>query len=104
MEFEISQFSAVGWQFRQDSQKIPEEYWLGGHTSIHYQCSNEPNDHFLQVAANLGYENGQSFLLGRRIHHSSFVDSSHDDGVRHQAAAALDTDIGVRTTVLQNGR
>lgn len=109
MEFEISQFSdsgiprgqsnyygtvflyivgegivpwyaeAAGSQFREDSQKIPEQYWLGGHTSIHYQYSNEPNDHFMQMATNLGYDNGQTFLLGRRIHHSSFVDGSHDE-------------------------
>ncbi|MFT7560959.1 MAG: CxxC motif-containing protein (DUF1111 family)/predicted lipoprotein with Yx(FWY)xxD motif [Flavobacteriales bacterium] len=108
MEFEISQFSAAGiprgqanyygttflyivgegivpWyaeasgQFREDSQKIPEEYWLGGGTSTHYQYTNEPNDHFLQMATNLGYDNGQKFLLGRRVHHSSFVDGTHDE-------------------------
>ena len=109
MEFEISQFSDAGiprgqanyygtvflyivgegivpWyaeadgsQFREDSQKIPEDYWLGGRTSIHYQYSDEPNDNFMQMATNLGYDNGQTFLLGRRVHHSSFVDGSHDE-------------------------
>lgn len=108
MEFEISQFSAPGiprgqenyygttflyivgegivpWyakasgQYPEDSEKIPEQYWLGGKTSLHYQYTNEPNDHFMQMATNLGYDNGQTFLLGRRVHHSSFVDGTHDE-------------------------
>ncbi|PKH00180.1 thiol oxidoreductase [Paraglaciecola sp. MB-3u-78] len=109
MEFEISQFSAAGiprgqanyygttflyivgegivpWYaeaagspFPEDSQKIPEEYWLGGHTTIHHQYSDEPNDNFLQMATNLGYDNGQTFLLGRRVHHSSVIDGTHDE-------------------------
>ena len=70
---------AAGSQFPEDSQKIPEEYWLGGRTSIHYEYSNEPNDHFMQMATNLGYDNAQTFLLGRRIHHSSFLDGAHDE-------------------------
>ena len=105
LEIEISQFSAAGiprgqanyygtvflyivgegivpWYAEvgsEDSQKIPEEYLLGGATSMHYQYSDEPNDHFLQMATNLGYENGQTFLLGRRVHHSSFVNGMHDE-------------------------
>jgi len=109
MEFEISQFSAPGlprgqsnyygttflyivgegivpWyteadgaDYREDSAKIPEEYWLGGNTSLHYQYTNEPDNHFMQMATNLGYDNGQTFLLGRRVHHSSFVDGTHDE-------------------------
>ena len=109
LEFEISQFSAAGiprgqanyygttflyiigegivpWYasapgvgFREDSNKIPEEYLLGGKTSIHYQYTNEPNDNFLQMATNLGYDNGQTFLLGRRVLHSSTIDGQHDE-------------------------
>ncbi len=109
MEFEVSQFSdqsiprgqanyygtaflyivgegivpwyaeAAGSRFPEDSQKIPEEYWLGGHTSTHYQYTDEPNDHFIQMATNLGYDNGQTFLLGRRVHHSSFLSGRHDE-------------------------
>lgn len=108
LEFEISQFSAPGiprgqenyygttflyivgegivpWYakasgpFPEDSAKIPEQYWLGGKTTLHHQYTNEPNDHFMQMATNLGYENGQTFLLGRRVHHSSFVDGTHDE-------------------------
>ncbi len=65
--------------YREDSHKIPEEYWLGGKTSMHYQYTNEPNDHFMQMATNLGYDNGQKFLEGRRVHHSSTVDGVHDE-------------------------
>jgi CxxC motif-containing protein (DUF1111 family)/predicted lipoprotein with Yx(FWY)xxD motif len=109
MEFEISQFSAPGiprgqanyygttflyivgegivpWyaeaagsRYPEDSQKIPEEFWLGGHTTIHHQYTDEPNDNFLQMATNLGYDNGQKFLLGRRVHHSSVINGSHDE-------------------------
>ena len=122
MEFEISQFSAgniprgqanyygtvflyivgegvvpwyaeaAGARFREDSQKIPEEYWLGGKTSIHYQYSNEPNDHFMQMATNLGYDNGQTFLLGRRVHHSSFLNGSHDE---REANSPLSSNAGL---------
>jgi CxxC motif-containing protein (DUF1111 family)/predicted lipoprotein with Yx(FWY)xxD motif len=70
---------AAGSAYREDSQKIPEEYWLGGHTSLHYQYTDEPNDQFLQMATNLAYDNGQRFLLGRRVHHSSMVDGTHDE-------------------------
>jgi len=108
LEFEVSQFSAPGlprgqenyygttflyivgegivpWYtkasgpYPEDSAKIPEQYWLGGKTSLHYQYTDEPNDHFMQMATNLGYDNGQTFLLGRRVHHSSFIDGTHDE-------------------------
>ncbi|MFB0980824.1 MAG: di-heme oxidoredictase family protein [Alteromonadaceae bacterium] len=44
-----------------------------------YQYTNEPNDHFMQMATNLSSLNGQAFVLGRRIHHTSFVDGVHDE-------------------------
>ena len=31
------------------------------------------------MATNLGYDNGQKFLLGRRVHHSSVINGSHDE-------------------------
>lgn len=62
-----------------DSVKIPEKAWLGGHTTLPYMHTNEPDNHFIQMATNLGYDNGQPFVLGRRVHHSSFVDGSHDE-------------------------
>jgi CxxC motif-containing protein (DUF1111 family) len=62
-----------------DSVKIPESAWLGGRTTIHAMSSNEPDNRYLQMAGNLGYENGQPFVLGRRVLHSSFVDGVHDE-------------------------
>ena len=131
MEFEISQFSApniprgqanyygtaflyivgegivpwyaaaAGSPFPEDSQKIPEQYWLGGRTSIHYQYSDEPNDHFMQMATNLGYDNGQTFLLGRRIHHSSFINGSHDE---REENGPLASNVGLTGTHFINQR
>lgn len=127
LEIEISQFSAAGiprgqanyygtvflyivgegivpWYAEtgnEDSQKIPEEYWLGGETTIHYQYSDEPNDHFLQMATNLGYENGQNFLLGRRVHHSSFVNGMHDED---PANGVLSSNAGLAGTRYINER
>lgn len=62
-----------------DSVKIPEKAWLGGETTLPYDHSNEPDNHFIQMATNLGYGNGQPFVLGRRVHHTSFVDGTHDE-------------------------
>ncbi len=131
LEFEISQFSAPGiprgqanyygttflyivgegivpWYaeaagstYREDSQKIPEEFWLGGHTTIHHQYTDEPNDNFLQMATNLGYDNGQKFLLGRRVHHSSVINGSHDED---PANGVLETNAGLSGTRYINQR
>jgi CxxC motif-containing protein (DUF1111 family) len=131
LEFEISQFSAPGiprgqanyygttflyivgegivpWYaeaagstYREDSQKIPEEFWLGGHTTIHHQYTDEPNDNFLQMATNLGYDNGQKFLLGRRVHHSSVIDGAHDED---PANGVLATNAGLSGTRYINQR
>jgi CxxC motif-containing protein (DUF1111 family) len=66
---------------RKDSVKIPEKAWLGGHTTLPYNHSNEPDNHFIQMSTNLASANGQPFVLGRRVHHASFVDGSHDEHV-----------------------
>ena len=87
--------------FQEDSREIPEEYWLGGNTTLHYQYTNEPNDHFLQMATNLGYDNGQKFLLGRRVHHSSFVDGQHDE---NPSNGILDTNVGLANSHYINQR
>ena len=65
--------------YPEDSREIPLSYRLGGKTTLPYQYSDEPNDHFMQMATNLGYDNAQKFLVGRRVHHSSFIDGSHDE-------------------------
>jgi CxxC motif-containing protein (DUF1111 family)/predicted lipoprotein with Yx(FWY)xxD motif len=64
---------------RENSHPIAKEGWLGGNTTLPYQYTNEPNDHFMQMATNLSSLNGQAFVLGRRIHHTSFVDGLHDE-------------------------
>lgn len=62
-----------------DSVKIPESAWLGGDTTIHADTSNEPDNRFLQMATNTGYDNAQPFMQGRRVLHSSFIDGVHDE-------------------------
>ncbi len=66
---------------RKDSVKIPEKAWLGGKTTLPYNHSNEPDNHFIQMATNLASAHGQPFVLGRRVHHASFIDGSHDEHV-----------------------
>lgn len=61
------------------SYPIPEEGWLGGKTTLPYQYSNEPDNHFLQMATNLSGQNAQPFLLGRRVVHTDFLDGTHDE-------------------------
>ncbi len=73
------EFVAGGGVFQEDSREIPAPYHLGGGTTLHYQYTDEPNDNFMQMATNLGYDNAQKFLEGRRIHHSSFIDGMHDE-------------------------
>ncbi|MBU2882018.1 carbohydrate-binding protein [Psychrosphaera sp. B3R10] len=64
---------------RENSHPIDQAAWLGGKTTLPYQYTNEPNDHYMQMATNLSSVNGQPFVLGRRVHHTSFVDGSHDE-------------------------
>ncbi len=68
---------------QRDSKKIPESAWLGGLTTIHAEESHEPDNHFMQFATNMGYENGQSFVLGRRLVHSSMVSGQHDENAEN---------------------
>ncbi len=68
-----------GVDFQRDSIKIPEQAWLGGDTTIHAQETAEPDGHFMQMPTNLGFDNAQPFVLGRRLHHTSFLDGSHDE-------------------------
>jgi CxxC motif-containing protein (DUF1111 family) len=62
-----------------DSVPLPQAALLGGRTTIHAMASNEPDNRFIQMATNLGYDNGQPFVLGRRLLHSSFVNGVHDE-------------------------
>ena len=62
-----------------DSVKVPERAWLGGRTTLAQMTSGEPDNHFLQMATNLNYHNGQPFVQGRRVHHTSFLSGLHDE-------------------------
>lgn len=64
---------------QEDSFEIPESARMGGETTLPYNFTNEPDNHYMQMATNLSAENGQTFVLGRRVHHSSFVTGLHDE-------------------------
>jgi CxxC motif-containing protein (DUF1111 family) len=62
-----------------DGTPIPAAGLLGGATTLGYNYSNEPAGRFMQMATNLSPGNAQPFVLGRRVHHTNFVDGSHDE-------------------------
>lgn len=64
---------------REDSVEIDAKAWLGGGTTLHEMTSNEPDNHFIQMATNLASQNGQPFVEGRRVHHVSYIDGGHDE-------------------------
>jgi len=104
MEFELSQFltgtpngrdnyygtailyivgqGVVPWEAQgaaQNSFPMPLAGKLGGDTTLSYQYSDEPDNHFMQMSTNLSNINGQVFVLGRRVLHTDFGDGSHDE-------------------------
>lgn len=74
---------------RENSHKLPEEFWLGGRTTLPYQYSDEPDNHFMQMATNLSTFNGQHFVRGRRVHHTNMVDGSHDESDENETFTEL---------------
>lgn len=66
---------------REISRPIDEAGWLGGRTTLPYQYSDEPDNHFMQMATNLAAHHGQPFVRGRRVHHTNMLDGSHDESV-----------------------
>lgn len=64
---------------REDSEPIAELGWLGGRTTLAYQYSDEPDNHFMQMPTNLSSGNGQPFVQGRRVHHTDMRDGSDDE-------------------------
>ncbi len=68
-----------GKMFQRDSIELPVSAMVGGSHSLNRQISAEPNDHFMQMAYGLGYDNGQPFVLGRRLAHTEFTDGRHDE-------------------------
>ncbi|MCK7597744.1 discoidin domain-containing protein [Microbulbifer sp. CAU 1566] len=62
-----------------DSEPLPSETLLGGDTSISYNYSEEPMRMFQQMANNIGIQNTQRFVEGRRLFHTSFDDGVHSE-------------------------
>ncbi|NNC54699.1 MAG: hypothetical protein HKO07_03130, partial [Pseudomonadales bacterium] len=78
----------------QDSYPMPAAGMLGGDTTLNYQYSAEPDDHFMQIPTNLSNINGQTFMLGRRVHHTDFGDGSHDEAAENPNFNALANTLG----------
>ena len=68
---------------RENSHPIAPEGWLGGGTTLSYNYSDEPQNHFMQMATNLSPRSGQPFVRGRRVHHTDMLDGSHDEGAEN---------------------
>jgi CxxC motif-containing protein (DUF1111 family) len=79
---------------RLDSVPLPEMAWLGGETTLPYQYSDEPDKQFMQMPTNLSSINGQTFVLGRRVHHTDFGDGSHSEGQGNPAFSELADRLG----------
>jgi CxxC motif-containing protein (DUF1111 family)/predicted lipoprotein with Yx(FWY)xxD motif len=66
---------------QQDGTPIPDRGRSGGGTTLGYNYSEEPAGRFMQMATNMAPGNAEPFVLGRRVHHTSFVNGEH--GERH---------------------
>ena len=66
---------------QQDGTPIPQRGLSGGGTTLGYNYTNEPAGRFMQMATNMAPGNAESFVLGRRVHHTSFLTGVH--GERH---------------------
>jgi CxxC motif-containing protein (DUF1111 family) len=88
----------VPWESRQgqgdDSWPMPVAGWLGGNVTLPYQYSDEPDNHFIQMAPNMSNINGQVFMLGRRVHHTDFGDGSHNEAVTNPSFSELAGTLG----------
>lgn len=80
---------------RGDSYPIPKEGWSGGTMTLPYQYSNEPLGVFIEMAPNMAPKNGQAFVKGRRVHHSSFITGEHDESVDNPVFTELVGKAGV---------
>lgn len=60
-----------------DSVPMPTNGWLAGADTMPYQYSAESNHMFNQMSPDASPPTGQSFVLGRRLHETDFLDGSH---------------------------
>ena len=73
---------AFQWQpGQQDGTPIAQRGLSGGETTLGYNYTNEPAGRFMQMATNMAPGNANAFVLGRRVHHTSFLTGVH--GERH---------------------
>ncbi|PIM51510.1 thiol oxidoreductase [Roseateles chitinivorans] len=68
-----------GVQPRLNSVPLPESTWSGGLGSVSYNYSDEGFRMFQQPFNNIGMQNLQRFVEGRRLVHSSFVTGAHSE-------------------------
>ncbi|MDF1838578.1 MAG: di-heme oxidoredictase family protein, partial [Planctomycetota bacterium] len=80
----------------EDSYPLPAAAHLGGGTTLSYPYSDESDNHFMQMAPNLAPQNGQTFVQGRRVHHTDFGDGSHDETTDNPPFAELAGQLGTR--------
>jgi len=60
-----------------DSYPLPTNAWLAGADTLPYQYSGETNHLFNQMSPFASPPTGESFLLGRRLHETDFLDGTH---------------------------
>jgi CxxC motif-containing protein (DUF1111 family) len=68
-----------GKTYQRDSIEMPAAALTAGIHSLNRQTSAEPDDHFMQMTYGMGYDNGQPFVLGRRLAHTEFTTGKHDE-------------------------
>jgi CxxC motif-containing protein (DUF1111 family)/predicted lipoprotein with Yx(FWY)xxD motif len=66
---------------QKDGTPIAQRGRSGGGTTLGYNYTAEPAGRFMQMATNMAPGNANSFVLGRRVHHTSFLSGIH--GERH---------------------
>ena len=66
-----SQRSFWGFFHRIGRSPIPEAGWLGEERRFRTRTGEDDN-HFIQMATNLSDLHGQTFVEGRRVHHTDF--------------------------------
>jgi len=93
-----------------DSAPLPEVALLAGRTTLPYQYSNEPQHRFKQMMTNIAPLSGQSFMIGRRLHHTDFETGAHSEQPNPpdpQQAGKLGPDFVARSCIfchVNNGR
>jgi CxxC motif-containing protein (DUF1111 family) len=60
-----------------DSVPMPTNGWLAGSDTMPYQYSGETNHMFNQMSPDASPPTGESFMLGRRLNETSFLDGTH---------------------------